>query len=167
MNARTPIAGFLGVLVVFAGSSTYAQLAPLKQSAPPSTADGLASRSVQTELAGDHEKALQLANDAIKADPNNPWGRYAGGDALGSLQRIDDAVSAFREAEDHFSDAEIWGKSIAIWGQANALRQVGRCPDAAPIYERYATFVEKLDKDAAGLARKYEKYYCTAASTPH
>jgi tetratricopeptide (TPR) repeat protein len=165
MNARTPIASVLGVLIACAGSSTYAQLAPLKQSVPPSAGDGLASRSVQTELAGDHEKALQLANDAIKADPNNPWGRYAWGDALESLQRIDDAVATFREAEHHFSDAELWGKSIAIWAQANGLRQVGRCRDAAPIYERYASFVEKLDKDAAELARKYEKY-CTAASTP-
>jgi tetratricopeptide (TPR) repeat protein len=165
MTTRASISRLLGVFALLAGSSGYAQLAPLKQSVAPSTADDLASRSVQTELTGDHQKALQIADDAIKTDPSNPWGRYAKGDALGSLQRVDDAAAAFREAEQHFTDAEVWGKSIAIWGQANALRQVGRCQDASPIYERYASFVEKLDKDAAALARKFEKY-CTPASSP-
>ena len=146
-----------GALTVLAASRSQAQLAPLKQSVAPGTADGLASQSVQAELAGDHPKALQLAEDAIKSDPQNPWGRYAKGDALGSLQRIDDAAVAFRAAEQHFSDAEMWGKSIAIWGQANAFFQVGRCQDSTPLYERYASFVEKVDQEAAALARRFEK----------
>lgn len=154
-----------GALALIAGSRAHAQLAPLQQSAAPSAADGLTSQSVQAELAGDHAKALQLADDAIKSDAKNPWARYAKGDALGSLQRTDDAASSFREAEQHFSDAEMWGKSIAIWGQANAFLQVGRCQDSSPLYERYASFVEKVDPEAAALARRFEKSCITRAAT--
>ena len=157
MNTMTWIGALASVLAVLPASRSYAQLAPLKQSVAPSHADSLASQSVQTELTGDHVKALQLAEDAIKSDPNTPWGRYVKGDALGSLQRTEDAVSAFRDAEQHFSNAEVWGRSIAIWGQANAFFQAGRCDDAAGLYERYASFVEKIDQEAAALARRFEK----------
>ena len=160
------IASLLSTFTLLGGSPAHAQLAPLKQAVAPSAADGLASESIQAELTGNHEKALQLANDAIKADPKNPWGHYDGGDALESLKRVDDAASAFRQAEQYFSDGDVWGKSIAIWGQANVLRQVGRCQDAIPIYERYASFVEKLDPDAAALARTYEKS-CARPSKSH
>ena len=166
MTCRIWLGVLAGALTILAGPRSQAQLAPLKQTVAPGTADGLASQSVQAELAGDHPKALQLAEDAIKSDPRNPWGRYAKGDALGSLQRIDDAASAFREAEQHFSDAEMWGKSIAIWGQANAFFQVGRCQDASPLYERYASFVEKVDAEAAALARRFEKS-CISRPAPH
>lgn len=160
------IASLLSAFALLGGAQAHAQLAPIKQSVAPSAADGLASQSIQAELTGNHEKALQLANDAIKADPKNPWGHYDGGDALESLKRIDDAVSAFRQAEQYFSDADVWGKSVAIWGQANVFRQLGRCQDAVPIYERYATFLEKLDPDAAALARTYEKS-CGPSSKSH
>jgi tetratricopeptide (TPR) repeat protein len=165
MTRKIGIGVLTGALIVLAGSRSQAQLAPLKQTVAPGTADGLASQSVQAELAGDHPKALQLAEDAIKSDPKNPWGRFAKGDALGSLQRTDDAASAFREAEQHYSDAEMWGKSIAIWGQANAFFQAGRCQDSSPLYERYASFVEKVDPEAAALARRFEKSCMPHAAT--
>ncbi|HVZ86702.1 MAG TPA: hypothetical protein VHG72_07025 [Polyangia bacterium] len=154
-----------GALTLIAGSRVNAQLAPLQQSAAPSAADGLTSQSIQTELAGDHTKALQLADDAIKSDGKNPWARYAKGDALGSSQRPDDAASAYREAEQHFTAGEMWGKSIAMWGEANAFFQVGRCQDSSPLYERYASFVEKVDPAAAALARKFEKSCVTHPAT--
>jgi tetratricopeptide (TPR) repeat protein len=153
-------------LTVFAGARSHAQLAPLNQSVAPRAADDLASQSVETELAGDHTQALKLADDAIKTDPNNPWGRYAKGSALGSLQRTDDAAASFREAEQHFSNVEIWGKSIAIWGQANAFLQVGRCQEASSLYDRYATFVEKVDQEAAALGRRFEKSCVPRTTTP-
>ena len=155
-----------GALIIVTASRSYGQLAPLPQSVAPTKADGLASQSFQTGLAGDHPKALQLAEDAINSDPKTPWGRYAKADALGSLQQIDDAASAFREAEQHFTDAEMWGKSIAIWGQANAFFQVGRCQDASPLYQRYASFVEKVDPDAAALARRFANS-CIAHPATH
>jgi tetratricopeptide (TPR) repeat protein len=141
-------------------------LAPLQQLTAPSTADKLASQSAQAQVAGDHEKALQLANEAIKADSKEPWGHYTRGDALGSLHRVDDAVEAFRQAEQRFSPADSWGRSVAIWAQANAFMQVGRFQEASATFERYIAFLERVDKDAAMLARRYEEY-CASASKPH
>lgn len=160
------IAGLLSALTAFIGSHAHAQLAPLKQSAAPSAADLLASQSVAAQMAGDHEKALQLADDAIKADSKEAWGYYDRGDALASLHRLDDALTAFRQSEQRFEVADSWGKSVAIWGEANVFRQVGRCKDAAPVFEQYASFVESLDTDAAALARK-SATECAPASMAH
>ncbi len=165
MTSRIWLGVLSSALTIVTASRSYGQLAPLPQSIAPTNADRLASESVRTELAGDHPKALQLAADAIKSDPNNPWGRYVKGDALESLQRPDDAASSFREAEEHFSKVEMWGKSIAIWGQANAFFQVGRCQESSPLYERYASLVEKVDREAAALARRFEKSCITRPAT--
>ena len=91
---------------------------------------------------------------------DNPWGYYDRGDALMTSHRADEAVAAFREAERRFQESDIWGRSVAIWGQANVFGQEGRCQDAAPIYERYAVFVEKVDQGAGAFARQYGMH-CT------
>lgn len=132
-----------------------AQLRVLQSTEKPGPANKLTTESVQTNIAGDHEKALSVADAAIKADPNDPWTHYARGQALASLSRVDEAIVAFRQAERRFVETDHWGKSTAIWAQANVLRQAGRCVEATPVYERYATFVEKIDSAAAQLARKY------------
>lgn len=160
------IAILLGTFIVLGDSPARAQLAPLQQSMAPSAADKLASQSAQAQGTGDHDKALQLANEAIRADSKEPWGHYTRGDALASLHRVDDAVEAFRQAEQRFSQADSWGKSVAIWAQANAFMQVGRFQEASAIFERYVSLLERVDKDATMLARKYEEY-CTSASKPH
>jgi tetratricopeptide (TPR) repeat protein len=160
------VAGFLSAASIVAGTQALAQLAPLQQSAPPTGGDKLASESAEAELAGDHDKALRLADDAIKIDPKNPWAYYARGDALGAVHKVDDAIVAFREAERRYSEAEVWGKSIAIWGQAHLLDQAGRCQDASPIFERYAILVATVDKGAAELARLYAKH-CTPQPAAH
>ena len=159
-------AGFLSAVFVLAGTHAHAQFGPLQQSAPPSGGDKLASESAEAELAGDHDKALRLADDAIKTDPKNPWAYYSRGDALGALHKVDDALVAFREAERRYSELEVWGKSIAIWGQANVLDQAGRCQDASPIFERYASLAETVNKGAAELARQYAKQ-CTPRPAAH
>jgi tetratricopeptide (TPR) repeat protein len=113
---------------------------------------------VKAEIAGDAEDALKWAGAAIEANPNDPWGYYDRADALVQLKRTDEAVSSFREAEKHFSnERERWGRSIAIYGQAHALAEVGRCDEARSAYERYATTVEKADAPAADMARRYSK----------
>jgi len=160
------VAGFLSAVSIIAGTPAYAQLGPLQQSAPPTGGDKLASQSAEAELAGDHDKALRLADDGIKTDPKNPWAYYSRGDALGALHKPDDAIVAFREAERLFSEAQVWGKSIAIWGQANVLYQAARCQDASPIFERYAILVATVDKGAAELARQYAKR-CTPKAAVH
>jgi predicted Zn-dependent protease len=165
MNARTIGLTLLLSVALFAPRA-HAQLAPLKQTAPPTAADKLASESVEAELAGDHDKALRLADEAIKTDAKNPWAHYDRGDALGALHRPDDAIAAFHDAERRFSEAEIWGKSIAIWGQANVLVQAGRCQDAGPVLDRYAALVEKVDTGAAEFGRRFAKQ-CTTRPAAH
>jgi Flp pilus assembly protein TadD len=159
------LAGLLGILTMSIGARVKAELAPLKQSVSPSAADILAGQSSAAEMGGEYDKALQLADKAIRADPKEAWGHYARGDALTSLRRVDDAVAAFRQAEQLFPATDGWGKSIAIWGGANALRQAGRCEDASALLERYASFVEHLDAQAAAFAQKTEKE-CVSPSGP-
>jgi tetratricopeptide (TPR) repeat protein len=163
---RGGVGGVIGALALLIGSPVHGQLAPLKQSAAPSAADMLAGQAAEAQLAGNHETALRLADEAIKADAKEPWGYYNRGDVLASLHRLDDAVEAFRRAESQSPDADVWGKSVAIWGQANVFRQAGRCQEAAPIFERYASLVEKLDREAATLARAYAKS-CTPPPAVH
>jgi Flp pilus assembly protein TadD len=162
------IAGLLGMAVITLGATAKAELSPLKQSGPPSAADTLAGQAAAAEIGGDYEKALQLADKAIKADPKEAWSYYVRGDALASLRRVDDSVVAFRQSEQLFPAADIWGRSVAIWGSANVLRQVGRCQDASAILERYASFVEQFDSEAAAFAHKTEKECVppSGASTP-
>jgi tetratricopeptide (TPR) repeat protein len=163
----TRMAGAVAALAVgLVATRAQAQLAPPVQTAAPSAADKLASQSAEAELSGDHAKALDLADQAINADAKNPWGYYDRGDALGALHRMDDAMAAFRDAERRCSDSDVWGKSVAIWAQANVLSQVGRCDEALAIFERYASFVEKVDSAAAALARLYGKQ-CTRRPAAH
>jgi len=117
-----------------------------------------ATRAAKAEIAGDPEDALKWAAAAIEANPNDPWGYYDRADALAELKRTDEAVSSFREAERRFAvEHEPWGKSIAIYGEAHALSEVGRCAEARSSYERYASYVEKADERSADLARRYSE----------
>ncbi len=159
-----------GGLVLLFASPAAAQLSPPPQSgvrAPSELrADGLTTRSIDAEVAGDHRGALAFADEAIRASQGDPWGHYVRADALVSLGRTDQALAAYRAAESAFSEDDPWGKSLAIWGQANALQNVGRCQDASPLYQRYAGFVADRDEAAAGLAKKYAARTCQPPPPP-
>ena len=145
-------------MVVFAsGSVAVAQLRVPQQVSPPGRASELGERSVAAELGGNHDQALSLADQAIKADPNEAWGYYDRGVALKSLGQTDNAVAAFADAERRFPQSDLWGKSIAVWGQADALNRSGRCSEASSVYERYATLVEGVDAEAAALGHHFAK----------
>lgn len=75
-----------------------------------------------------------------------------GGDAAGALALADQAVA--EDADDP------WGRSIAIWAQADALKEAGRCDEASPIYLRYAQYVEARDPEAAAMGRRYALKHC-------
>lgn len=147
-----------------------AQLEPAPQRGPLSTnqvrAAALENDSAGAEIGGDHARALVLADEAIRTDPRDGWGYYLRADALVSLNRLDAALASFRDAEQRFPDSDPWGKSVAIWGQGNAYEGLGRCADAAPIYERYAAFVERFDPEAAAYARTRAKKPCTPPAPP-
>jgi Flp pilus assembly protein TadD len=154
----------IGLAMTFTTFGAVAQLRPPQQTKAPGPSSRYTTESATAEMAGDYARALELADRAIKSDAKDPWGYYDRGVALRGLRRTDEAVAAFRDAESHFGADDVWGKSVAIWGQANALSQEGRCPDAASLYERYAVFVEKIDTAAAALARQYGTHCTPRAS---
>jgi tetratricopeptide (TPR) repeat protein len=161
---KLSIIGMIGALAVLLARPAVAQLQPPAGVGGRALAEARASAvittSIETEAAGDHQHALGLADAAIQADPDDPWGYYVRGNALLSLARVDDAVTAYRDAEQRSTASDPWGMSVAIWGQANAYYQLARCHDATPIYERYAAFVERIDPAAAALAREFAKKQC-------
>lgn len=157
MNYRLLISGIGSMVVAVWGPVAVAQLQPPQQVSAPGPASELETRSVVAELAGNHDQALSFAEKAIKADPSDAWGYYDRGDALASLGQTANAVAAFAEAERRFSQSDLWGKSIAVWGQADAFNRVGRFSEAGPIYERYAALVQSVDAEAADLGRRFAK----------
>ena len=159
---RRPIEtiGIAVALVTATSAAAFAQLRPQPQTQPPPPSSALTTESVEAGLAGNDAKALALADEAIQKDAKDPWGYFNRGDALRALHRTDEAVSAFRDAEARMTPGDLWGRSVAIWGQADALARDGRCRDAAPVYERYAAAVENADRASADLARLYARH-CT------
>jgi hypothetical protein len=151
----------LGIALAAAtGGVAHAQLRPPTQMQSPPRSSKLTTASVEAADAGDFTKALSLADEAISSNAKDPWGYFNRGGALRGLHRTDEAVSAFHEAEARMPADDLWGRSVAIWGQADALSRDGRCSDAAAVYERYAVTVEKVDAGAAALARQYAQH-CT------
>ncbi len=103
----------------------------------------------------DAQRALTFADQAIAADASDPWAHYNRGAALSELQRTDEAVQSFHRASDLFGNADPWGRSLALYGVANAYASVGRCVEARPAFQCYANYVSRSDPPAADLARKY------------
>jgi tetratricopeptide (TPR) repeat protein len=88
------------------------------------------------------------------------WELYRRGDALLREQRYDEAVTSYREAESRLPESNAWGRSIAIWAQANAMVEAGRCAAASPIFVRYAQYVGARDADAAAMGLRYAQHRC-------
>ena len=146
-----------GLLVGLASGGAWAQLAPPRQVVDPGSgaSSGLSSQSAEALTHGQPANALTLADKAIASDARNPWGHYDRAAALADLGRVDEAVAEYKVAQQTFSDADAWGRSLTMYGRANVLAQAGRCPEARAAYEEYATFVERTDPHGADLARRY------------
>lgn len=138
--------------------------AALAQVAAPTTPGADYGSKRSNKRASDAAKAirdgrategLRLAEKAIKTDPKNPWAYYNRADALADLKRVDEAVAAFQEAERRFSAADMYGKSIAIYGRANVLDQAGRCAEAKAVFAEYATFIRTDDPKSADMAVRF------------
>ncbi len=152
-----------GVIMVVAGMTgpAAAQLAA-PQTMPPRTeaetrAAELTSSAAKADMVGNSSEALRLADAAIKANRKDGWAHYDRAEALQEMNRIAEAVVAYREAERDFGAGEAWAKSVAIYGEARALAQGGLCADARAEYERYASFVQRSDPKSADIARRYAK----------
>jgi tetratricopeptide (TPR) repeat protein len=121
--------------------------------------------SADDQITGKYTQALQLADDAIRENPEDGWAHYMRADALTSLRRFDAAVASFQTAQRLFPESKPYETSIAIWGEANALKEAGRCKQASPVYRRYAAFMAQRDPNAAALAREYAKKQCVPIIT--
>ena len=115
----------------------------------------LATRAALASMKGNPAGAVTLANEGIRADPDDPWPYYNKGMALSALGQVNAAVAALTEAEQRFVGNDLWGKSVAIYGRAHTLSQAGRCAEAREAFEQYASLVEPHDAEAAQLARRY------------
>jgi tetratricopeptide (TPR) repeat protein len=154
--------------VVTGGTARADELrAPQNVNAAPWSrqASELATRSAKAAMEGNPQEALNLAQQAIQAGPQDPWPYYNKGMALARLGQIDAAVSALSSAEARFPASDPWGRSVAIYGRANTLAGAGRCAEARQAFEQYAKFVEERAPDSAALARRYATE-CRASATP-
>jgi tetratricopeptide (TPR) repeat protein len=120
----------------------------------PKAAD-LTTRSVGAELSGDSQTAVALADQAIRANPRDPWPYYDKGMALARLGQTDAAVASLTAAEEHFARDDRWGIGITKFGRGHVLAQAGRCAEARDAFEQYASFVEQDDQPSANMARRY------------
>ena len=141
--------------------------APQNVKAEPSTPQSaaLTTRAAIADMNGNPEQARDLANQAIRANPRDPWPYYNKGMALAELGEIDAAIAALYAAEKHFAPTDRWARSVAIYGRAHALRQAGRCVEAVQAYSEYASFVGKDDPVSATMARRYA-VDCRAPAAP-
>ena len=166
------ISRFLVAFMILAGLAVpaSAQLSA-PNSVPPRDekawkAAELTSDSAKADMAGNASEALRLADAAINTNPNDGWAYYDRAEALQNLKRTDEAVTTYREAQRRFATGnESWGRSVALYGEARAFADAGRCADARDAYERYATFVQASDPNSAQMARRYGKD-CTVAQAP-
>jgi tetratricopeptide (TPR) repeat protein len=136
----------------------------VNSSTPASQA--LSTRAANAQMTGNPEAALQYAAKAVAADPNDPWAHYNKATALARLGNVDDALKSFAAAEERFNLADIWGRSVAIYGGAHALSEVGRCEEAKREYQRYAAFVRERDPVSADMATRFAATCMTPAHIP-
>src|SRR4029079_12649902 len=115
----------------------------------------LGSRSASASMQGQPQEALNLANQAIRADPRNPWPYYNKGMALAALGETDGAIAALYAGEKHFAPSHRWARSLTIYGRAHTLIRAGRCVEAVQAFGEYANFVAKDDPRSAEMARRY------------
>src|SRR6185369_10832047 len=98
-------------------------------SAPPEPSGRLTTEAARALMAGKPDQALERANDAIAATPRSPWAHYQKGSALAALGRWAEAVSAYDQALRWFGREDDWGRSVSMWGRAEALRESGHCDE--------------------------------------
>jgi tetratricopeptide (TPR) repeat protein len=141
--------------------------APQNVNAEPSTPQSaaLTTRAAIAAMNGNAQQARDLAAQAIRADPRDPWPYYNKGMALAQLGETDAALATLWAAEKHFAPTDRWGRAVAIYGRAHTLSGAGRCVEAVQAYAEYATYVGKDDPAAADMARRYA-LNCRAPAPP-
>ena len=132
--------------------------APQNVKAEPSTPRSaeLSTRSATAEMQGNPSYSLKLADDAIRANPKDPWPYYDKGMALARVGETNGALAALLAAEQHFSPSDRWGRSVAVFGRAHTLAEAGRCEEARAAFQEYMSLV-RGDPEAVALASRYSR----------
>jgi predicted Zn-dependent protease len=135
---------------------------------PGTSAQPSPSTTVTTEIiAGHYVAAVFAADNGLAREPGNPWLHYNRATALGHLLRTDEAIAAFDRADALFnSEANVWGRSISMYGKARAFDEANRCADASRAYENYAAFARTFDAASAEQAQKLASACVAPASAP-
>ena len=115
-------------------------------------ASGLDTEAASALMKQDYGRALELATQASRTDPSDPWSHYTQAQALANLQRVDDALREYNAALERYLPEDIWGRSVALYGRALTLDQAGRCKDAQAAYDEYVQLVQPVDPQAAQVA---------------
>jgi len=157
MRVRLALGGVAIAAIALPGFVRAELRAPQNVNVRPTTPQSskLNTAAARAQIQGEPAEALRLADQAIQANPSDPWPRYTRGMALARLGQTDEAITALSESEQAFGPNDPWGRSIAMWGQAHTFAQAGRCTQARAAFDRYAGFVASADPKAADLARRY------------
>jgi tetratricopeptide (TPR) repeat protein len=102
----------------------------------------------------EYERALEASEHVAKPARASGWVDYNRAVALAGLGRIEEALAAYRAAEERFGSAEPEHRAIAIYGRARALDQSGRCAEARRVYAEYADLVRQWSPADAARAEK-------------
>jgi tetratricopeptide (TPR) repeat protein len=117
--------------------------------------DSLSTKAAEALMRKDYDTVLALTATTGDA-PVDAWLDCDRGAALVALNRTDEAVAAYRRAEVRFDrnrDAD--GARKALWGEARAFAEVGRCDEARSAYGRYETASRNVRPGDAQLAASY------------
>jgi predicted Zn-dependent protease len=153
--------GTLGLLVAFGGAGAARAdeiKPPTNVNAEPSTPASveLDGRSAAADMAEKPKEAASLAEQAIRADPQDPWSYYDKGMALARMGDVTGGARMLFTAQQHFHPSDLWGRSVAVFGRAHILAEAGRCDEARAAYREYMALV-RGDPDAVALARRFSR----------
>jgi hypothetical protein len=148
--------------VVLAGGGGASAQMPVD----PALRTSLTGQAGAALVHGRAEEALAKADAAIRSEPQSGWAHYARGEALSTLRRHNEAVSAYETAGSQLPASDMRGRSLALWGRASALRAAGRCGEAKSTYEAYVRMVQATDSTAAEQARTHAEACRSTTDAP-
>ncbi|HEY1690579.1 MAG TPA: hypothetical protein VGG39_00370 [Polyangiaceae bacterium] len=165
MTRSTLLLGSALVLLSAACAAPSAQVRPAvgstnmqatDRSAPPLLGeDLLATKSAEALMRKDYPTVLALTS-ATGDEAVDGWLDCDRGAALVALNRTDEALVAYRSAETRFDRTRnLDGARKAMWGEARAYAEVGRCGEARSAYRRYEAASRTERPADAQLAASY------------
>jgi len=136
-----------------APGATSRKLAPLTYGPPSSQAAAKeTTEAARALIAGKPEEAIKHADQALATQPKAAWAHYQKASALSMLGKWEQAVAEYDEAMRTFTRGDDWGRSVALWGRGEVLRDSGHCDEAKTTFNEYVSLVASRDQKAADMA---------------